>query len=258
MNSYKLALKKIESLTEASFHDAPLAVILVTTMLFRVFSRLLDREKTCYVLNDRLCGKQPRKFSEGSFFQLFPDEFLRVKFADPHDENGCPVSSQWFNLLNGEKSSDQVYVGSIFAVVARNLVLRNPSEWEFLRSEAFLSLKRTINEHICFERIGHRSQAEPQDLCCISTDRDSKSDEGETPQESKGEKLSLESSFPGSRENTPLHEDKARQNLRSPLTVLTRPLQVPVTTPRNLSDLYCQFLWYYGKFGSAYKKRVVI
>ena len=37
-----------------------------------------------------------------------------------------------------------------------------------------------------------------QDLCCVSRDRDSKSDEGETAQESKGEKLSLESSFPGS------------------------------------------------------------
>ena len=45
----------------------------VTTMLFRVFSRSLDQEKTWYALNDRLCGKQPRKFSEGSFFQLFPD-----------------------------------------------------------------------------------------------------------------------------------------------------------------------------------------
>ena len=63
-------------------------------MLFRVFSRSLDREKTWYALNDRLCGKQPRKFSEGSFFQLFPDEFLRVNFADLHDENGCPVSSR--------------------------------------------------------------------------------------------------------------------------------------------------------------------
>ena len=70
-------------------------VILVTTMLFRVFSRSFDREKTWYPLNDRLCGKQQRKFSEGSFFQLFPDEFLRVNFADLHDENGCPVSSQW-------------------------------------------------------------------------------------------------------------------------------------------------------------------
>ena len=71
-------------------------------MLFRVFSRSLDQEKTWYALNDRLCGKQPRKFSEGSFFQLFPDEFLRVNFADLHNENGCPVSSQWFNKLNGQ------------------------------------------------------------------------------------------------------------------------------------------------------------
>ena len=114
-------------------------------MLFRVFSRSLDREKTWYPLNDRLCGKQPRKSSEGSFFQLFPDEFLRVNFADLHDEMAS--LSQASGKLNGQKSSDQVYVGSTFAVVACNLVLRNPSESEFLRSEAFLSLKRTINEH---------------------------------------------------------------------------------------------------------------
>ena len=88
INSYKLTLRKIESLPEASFHDALLAVILVTTMLFRVFFRSLDREKTWYALNDRLCGKQPRKFSEGSFFRLFPDLFLRVNFADLHDVNG--------------------------------------------------------------------------------------------------------------------------------------------------------------------------
>ena len=103
MNSYKLTLRKIESLAEASFHavfhDALLALILVTTMLFRVFSRSLDLEKTWYALNDRLCGKQPRKFSECSFFQLFPYECLHVNFADLHDENGCPVSSQWFNKL---------------------------------------------------------------------------------------------------------------------------------------------------------------
>ena len=244
MNSYKLTLRKIESLAEASFHDALLAVILVTTMLFRVFSGSLDREKTWYALNDRLCGKQPRKFSEGSFFQLFPDEFLRVNFADLHNENGCPVSSQWFNKLNGQKSSDQVYVGSTFAVVACNLVLRNPSESEFLRSEAFLSLKRTINKHVLKESdIDHRPA---QDLCCVSTDRDSKSDEGETPQELKGEKLSLESSFPGSppKCSTPRRQSPARQNLKSPLTMFTRLLQVPVTTPRNLSDLYRQFLRY--------------
>ena len=55
--------------------------------------------------------------------------------------------SQASGKLNGQKSSDQVYVGSTFAVVACNLVLRNPSESELLRSEAFLSLKRTIHEH---------------------------------------------------------------------------------------------------------------
>ena len=104
MNSYKLTLRKIESLAEASFHDALLAVILVTTMLFRVFSRSLDREKTWYALNDRLCGKQPRKFSEGSFFQLFPDEFLRVNFADLHDENGCTIFHHTQIYLETNKS----------------------------------------------------------------------------------------------------------------------------------------------------------
>ena len=63
-------------------------------------------------------------------------------------------------------------------------------------TEAFLSLERTINEHVLKESdFDHRPA---QDLCCVSRDRDSKSEEGETPQESKGEKLSLESSFPGS------------------------------------------------------------
>ena len=104
MNSYKLTLRKIESLAEASFHDALLAVILVTTMLFRVFSRSLDLEKTWYALNDRLCGKQPRKFSEGSFFQLFPDEFLRVNFADLHDENGCTIFHHTQIYLETNKS----------------------------------------------------------------------------------------------------------------------------------------------------------
>ena len=83
MNSYKPTLRKIEALAEASFHDALLAVILVANMLFQVFSRSLDREKTWYGLNDRLCGKQPRKFSEGSFLQLSPDVFLRVKRQSP-------------------------------------------------------------------------------------------------------------------------------------------------------------------------------
>ena len=77
---------------------------LVTTMLFRVFSRSLDREKTWYALNDRLCGKQPRKFSEGSFFQLFPDEFLRVNFADLHDENGCTIFHHTQIYLETNKS----------------------------------------------------------------------------------------------------------------------------------------------------------
>ena len=85
-----------------------------------------------------------------------------------------------------------------------------------------------------------------QDLCCVSTDRGSKSDEGETPQELKEEKLSLESSFPGSppKCSTPRRQSPARQNLKSPLTMFTRLLQVPVTTPRNLLDLYRQFLRY--------------
>ena len=238
MNSYKLTLRKIESLAEASFHDALLALILITTMLFRASSRQI--EKTWYALNDCLCGKQPRKFSEGSFFQLFPDEFLCVNFADLHDEK--PVSSQWFNKLNGQKSSDQVYIGSTFAVVACNLVLQNPSESEFLRSEAFLSLKRTINEHVLKE--SDIDDRPAQDLCSVSTDRDSKSDEGGTPQESKGENLSLESSFPGSPPKCFTPRRQSLPKFEISLDNLTQLLQVPVTTPRNLSDLYRQFLRY--------------
>ena len=74
-------------------------------MLQHVISRFLSivrSRKDMERIEYRLCGEQPRKFSEGSFFQLFPDEFLRVNFADLYDENGCPVSSQWFNKLNGQ------------------------------------------------------------------------------------------------------------------------------------------------------------
>ena len=83
------------------------------------------------------------------------------------------------------------------------------------------------HQQACFERIGHRSQAS-QDLCCVSKDRDSKSDEGETPQELKGEKLSLESSFPGGppKCSTPRGQSPARQNFKSSLTMFTRLLQV--------------------------------
>ena len=256
MNSYKLTLRKIESLAEASFHDALLAVILVTTMLFRVFSGSLDREKTWYALNDRLCGKQPRKFSKGSFFQLFPDEFLRVNFADLHDENGCPVSSQWFNKLNGQKSSDQVYVASTFAVVSCNIVLRNPSESEFLRSQAFLSLKRTINEHVLKESdIDHRPA---QDLCCVSTDRDSKSDEGETPQELKGEKLSLESSFPGSPPKCSTPRRQSPPKFEIPLDhVDTSSSSSCDDSSQSLGSVSSISSLLNRKFGSAYKKKKI-
>lgn len=39
-------------------------------------------------------------------------------------------------------------MGSTFAVVAGNLGLRNPTESDFLRSEAFLSLKCAIDKHV--------------------------------------------------------------------------------------------------------------
>ena len=43
-------------------------------------------------------------------------------------------------MLDANKSAEQVYVGSRFAVVAGNVALKNPSVPEFLQPEVFLSL----------------------------------------------------------------------------------------------------------------------
>lgn len=121
------------------------ALLLSSIMIFRVFSRLLDPDKTWYSLNDRLCSKSPRKFGENNLFAIFPDEVRRVNIADLHDGNGGPVPKQWFNKLDGRNGSEHVYVGSAFAVLAGNIGLKNPSEADFLRSDAFVSLKSAIN-----------------------------------------------------------------------------------------------------------------
>ena len=119
-----------------------------------------------------------------------------------------------------------------------------------------MSLKRTINEHVLKESdIDHRPA---QDLCYVSTDRDAKSDEGETPQESKGEKLSLESSFPGSppkcftprRQSPPKFEISLDHVDKSSLSSCDDSSQ-PVGSVLSISSLLN------GKFGSAYKKRKI-
>ena len=232
MNSYTFS--KIESL--ASVQDTLLlAEIHVATMLFHVFSRSLDQEKTWYTLNDRLGAKSPQKFIESYLFWLFPDDVLCVNFADLHDENGGPVLNQWFNKLNVQKCSEQVYVGSTFAVVAGNIGLRNPTELDFLRSEAFLSLKCAIDKHI-LEATDIDQPA--GDLSCITTDRiptneGSQGQEGETPQELN---MSSESNFLGSPPKCSTLRRESPPNLKAPLTLLL------VTTPHNQSDLDRQFL----------------
>ena len=94
-----------------------------------------------------------------------------------------------------------------------------------------MSLKRTINEHVLKE--SDIDDRPAQDLCSISTDRDSKSDEGGTPQESKGENLSLESSFPGSPPKCFTPRRQSPPKFEISLDNLTQLLQVPVTTPRK-------------------------
>ena len=84
-------------------------------MIFPVFSRLLDQGKPWHALNACLCAKVARKFKEGHLFQLFPDDVRQVNIADLQDANGDSVLNQW---LDAKKSTEQVYVGSTFAVVA--------------------------------------------------------------------------------------------------------------------------------------------
>lgn len=115
-------------------------------MLFRVFSSSLHENTKWYALNDRLCGKEPRKFRENGVFSLFADEIRRLKIDDLHDGSGGHVWPEWFGK-GSWRGSEYVYVGTSFAVLAGNLVRRNPSEVEYFRSEAFLSLKCAINIH---------------------------------------------------------------------------------------------------------------
>ena len=82
------------------------ALLLSSIMIFPVFSRLLDPDKTWYSLNDRLCSKSLRKFGENNLFAIFPDEVRRVNIADLHDGNGGPVPKQWFNKLDGRSGSE--------------------------------------------------------------------------------------------------------------------------------------------------------
>ena len=62
------------------------------------------------------------------------------------------------------------------------------------------------------------------------------------PKNRKGRNYLYKAAFWEARQNAPLREDKARKNLKSLLTMLTRLLQLPVMTPDNLSVVYRQFL----------------
>lgn len=151
-------------------------------MIFRVFSRLLDQGKSWYALNDCLCPKVPRKFNNCHLFQLFPHDVCQINIADLQDANGGPVLNQWCNKLDAKKSTEQVYVGSTFAVVAGNLTLKNPSVSEFLRSKAFLSLKSAINKHkLEIVESNQDSQQSGDSLNYFDEGPDNKG--GETPQE---------------------------------------------------------------------------
>ena len=106
--------------------------LLLSNMIFRVFSRLLDPDKTWYSLKDRLCSKSLRKFGENNLFEIFRNEVRRINIADLHDGNGGPVPKQWLNKLDGRNGSEHVYVASAFAVLAGNIGLKNPTEADFL------------------------------------------------------------------------------------------------------------------------------
>lgn len=118
--------------------------------------------------------------------QLFPDDVRQINIADLQDANGGPVLSQWFNKLDAKKSTEQVYVGSTFAVVAGNLALKNQSASEFLRSEAFLSLKSAINKHkLKIADSNQDSQHSGDSLNCFDEGPDDKGGETLQQQESR-------------------------------------------------------------------------
>lgn len=119
-----------------------------TAMIFRVFSSLLDENTAWFALNERLCGKPPRRFQESQMFSVFPNEIKRVKMDELRDANGDRPSIEWFN--SGSKYHknrlEYVFVGSTFAVFAGNLSRKDlNTEGDFFKTDAFILLKNGIN-----------------------------------------------------------------------------------------------------------------
>lgn len=163
-------------------------------------------------LNDRLCGKPPRKFGKCNFFQvLFTDEIRRVKTADLHDGNGGPVSVKY------------VYVESSFAMFTGTLFGKNPAEGEFFRSDAFLSLKCAMNTRD-LRVIDHSKFEEPFDRnSCQSTPSECTKDRVDVDSIVESLDCQEETTSPSSTES--LQARKARQEQKARQNVLRQELK---------------------------------
>lgn len=227
-------------LLAASARDDIGFIGLLRAMIYLVYSPSLDPNKTWFALNDRLCVQPPRRFCENNIFELFLEETKSIKVCDLQEENGGPVSVKWFN--NGAKASENVFVGSAFAVIAGNLRRKNPAEGEFLRSDIFKSLKVINKEDLRIHQEPEEMSFDGCDIESISgapNDRlssflDSAADDSEIPSCSEFTELS-----PVREEGPPRETESPPKVEKSPPKCST-PISSPSTSPSTASNS-CSF-----------------
>ena len=161
----------------------------------QVFSSNLDPDKNWYALSTDLCGAPPNKFCQTDVFKLFTNEVASCFVKDLRDKDGGPISAKFFN--SGVKAvANKVYVGTFFALIARNLRRRSLQESNFLKSDEFFVLKKNINQgNFIPPKTYSPSISSPKPCCSTPIKRCSKDDLLPVPESPIS---SSESSFNGS------------------------------------------------------------
>lgn len=113
-------------------------------MLFQVYSTHLNPGKNWYILNEDICGSAFRKFSENSFFRLFPDEAQKVPFCELRDEFGNALEP---NLFGVKYQKREVIVASTLGLCGALIRQRELNDQSYLASDSFKRIAVAINNH---------------------------------------------------------------------------------------------------------------
>lgn len=100
-------------------------------------------DKAWYALNRDLCCVPPQQFCERKIFKLFPEEVQSLPLEDIRSENGGLSSPKWFN--GGQRSKNDVFVGTPFAVLVASLRRKDPGNSQLLKNDSFGRILEHIN-----------------------------------------------------------------------------------------------------------------